>query len=519
MWPMAWSANVEAKSMMYGSDDVLYHSKGAVAYRLDKNWKRMDWHYQRGVQRGFGQAPCDPANIVPELSVGQISACRRDSDEYRTMIHRGGKMAFITWKNDTEQGSSDPAQIASCNWLDMSVIGNIRPDWYMDARGDSTDVQYLGDQHVFHENEPRLVKQWRKQDFADQYFVMSVLANSKEDGIHWPMILNVPGEGVGDDFLQTYTNHSLVTDEDDYLFLLDEALEAIGGTCPEMLREEFGFNPASGNEAVYIPSNLEVDPNSWFTNEVTYSPVWVPVVADEEVEAEKEEGFAVTEEGRVIVTSCYDNSSMEVQLSVEFTGVEMLDSDQMPWLAVGYRESEECKMNPENGDDSKIILLSHPSPGVNYQAHLAALPSAARRFDETAISSISASATPLAQVSEYSDVYVFAPAVSGSAMVSRTGESASLDSVTLHFKQSMREVPEAMNMMYAIGSSPEIQFHETRGCFQIVDFPTCPTAETKEEMPTTTAQGANGASTPSAAFSISTFASLLVGSLVAVLLL
>jgi hypothetical protein len=55
MWPMAWKANVESKSMMYGSDDVLYHSKGEVFYRLDRNQKRMDWHFQRGIQRGFGQ--------------------------------------------------------------------------------------------------------------------------------------------------------------------------------------------------------------------------------------------------------------------------------------------------------------------------------------------------------------------------------------------------------------------------------------------------------------------------------
>jgi hypothetical protein len=79
-----------------------------------------------------------------------------------------------------------------------------------------------------------------------------------EDGMHWPMILNVPGEGVGDDFLQSYTNHSLLTDDDDYLFFLDEALEAMGGSCPELVREEFGFNPASGNE--------EVSKNTWSVN-------------------------------------------------------------------------------------------------------------------------------------------------------------------------------------------------------------------------------------------------------------
>ena len=86
---MAWSANVESKSLPFGTDDVMYHSIGNVYYRLDKNWKRQDWYYQRGVQRSVGQGPCEPENRVEDLNEGPILACRRDSDEYNTMIHRG----------------------------------------------------------------------------------------------------------------------------------------------------------------------------------------------------------------------------------------------------------------------------------------------------------------------------------------------------------------------------------------------------------------------------------------------
>jgi hypothetical protein len=57
---------VESKSMAFGSDDILYTSVGKVHYRLDKNWKRQDWWYQRGIQRGLGQAPCDPENVDTE---------------------------------------------------------------------------------------------------------------------------------------------------------------------------------------------------------------------------------------------------------------------------------------------------------------------------------------------------------------------------------------------------------------------------------------------------------------------
>lgn len=125
---MAWSAHVDSKSMAFGSDDVLYHSKGNVHYRLDKNWKRQDWYYQRGVQRNLGQGPCAPENMDSDLSEGPVLACRRNSDEYATMIHRNSKMFFISWKNNTGVGSSDPNQIAECNWMDLQVVGNIRND-------------------------------------------------------------------------------------------------------------------------------------------------------------------------------------------------------------------------------------------------------------------------------------------------------------------------------------------------------------------------------------------------------
>ena len=126
--------------------------------------------------------------------------------------------------------------------LNLAVVGNIRPDWFLDSRGDDTDVQYLGDQHVFYDTSlPKLVKQWRKKDFASQYFgvlypsclcpayifsnkiflVMSMRGNPPNylakdpdapeiDDMHLPLILNIPGEGFGDDSIQVYRNHALL---------------------------------------------------------------------------------------------------------------------------------------------------------------------------------------------------------------------------------------------------------------------------------------------------------------------
>ena len=473
--------------MAFGSDDIWYHSVGKVYYRLDKNWKRADTWYQRGVQRSIGQSPCAPEDKVNELSEGPVLACNRDSDEYQTMIHRGSKMYFITWKNDTEVGSSDPTQVDECNWLDLQVVGNIRPDWFMDDRGDSTDVQYMGNQHVFHENEPRLVKQWRKKDFANQYFVMSILANPKEDGVHWPMILNVPGEGFGDDFLQTYTNQSLLTDDDDYLFQIPEALEAMDRTCKQMDMAG-GGGPPTG-QTVHIPSNLEVDENAWFSNVYTYSPVWEPLVSDAGMSmATGETGMITTEVGDVIVNSCYEESTKSVKMSVQFTGVEMGEDEEYPWLALGYRETEECLMNPRGGGDSEMIMLT----SENFmEPHFGSLNVGARSFDGGAVDSIYASLTPLAEKDGFSDVRMQAPS-SGSALAkSAVGDPS--DSFNLHFKQSMAEVPQAMYLMYAIGGSAQVGYHKTRACFEITEFPSCPVELEGAEQASTAQQSVSSA--------------------------
>lgn len=168
MWPVAWTALNYAESMSAGSDEIKFTTMGQVFYRLDKNWKRSDTFWSQGINRFLGQGPCD--NPVPndeeEGDGFMLAACNRTTTERTTMIHRGSKMMFIDWNENTTD-FNDAANIASCRWLDLAVVGNVRPDWFMDDRGDSTDVQYMGDQHVYHDGKPRLVKQWRKVWFVD----------------------------------------------------------------------------------------------------------------------------------------------------------------------------------------------------------------------------------------------------------------------------------------------------------------------------------------------------------------
>jgi hypothetical protein len=495
MWPLAWTAHVESKFMSYGSDDVNYHSKGIVSYRLDKNWKRQDWYYQRGIQQSLGQSPCPPEDVVVNDDPNNVVlACRRNSDEYSTMIHRGSKMMFISWKEGTAVGSSDPKDMVDCNYVDLQVIGNIRPDWFLDARGDSTDVQYLGNQHVFYDGEPRLVKQWRKKDFANQYFVMSMQGNpinniTANTTTHWPMILNIPGEGFGDDILQIYTNQSSLTDDDDYLFLLDEAWASSGGgSCLQLGGfGDDGVGPPPQNSETHIPSNLEIDPNSWFSNVYTFSPVWeqenADVVNNNSTSATGNDntigeatGVAITEADRVTVKSCWDEGSGSVRLSVEFQDV-VLDGGILPWMALGFRETQDCLMTPQNGADTPIVLVLDGGNDKNgIQAYSGSLPPAARGGTEEAVASIYSTLIPLAESEMFSNVTLQVP-ISISTGVARSEPVGSDSSVVVDFSKRADDAsgvpPAVMYLTYAIGSQPALGFHATRSCFEVKEFPAC----------------------------------------------
>merc|ERR1712176_1275454 len=62
--------------------------------------------------------------------------------------------------------------------------------------------------------------------------------------------------------------------------------------------------------------------------------------------------------------------------------------------------------------------------------------------------------------------------------LSRSTVGTDSKSVNLSFYQSVEKRPEAMYLMYAIGMSPQISMHKTRSCFEILEFPTCPSTTT-----------------------------------------
>jgi len=53
-----------------------------------------------------------------------------------------------------------------------------------------------------------------------------------EDGIHWPLMMDIPGEGYGPDLLRSMYNHEVIDDTKLDMFLIDQEFMAAGGDCP-----------------------------------------------------------------------------------------------------------------------------------------------------------------------------------------------------------------------------------------------------------------------------------------------
>lgn len=290
MWPMGVTWEAE-ETFMWGAytDKPLSVGHARNWYRFDKNLYRSD-----------------------------------DIEGHSTVLIRGPKMIFVTWRNGTD--FKNASQISGCLSLDMGGIGILRPDWFLDSRPHLGTImsQYLGNQHVYHQGKAKLVKQWRKDDFVGTYFVVSNQEHVGADGIHWPLLWNIPGEGAGPDHLRMLYNHDTIDDSQDHVFSVDEEYVAAGGRCWDVqppspappgswqcsvcthvysaekdgggvafedLPDDWVCPVCGSPKSAYsqksaeselsqgsklIPSALDKDDNSWREIEYTFSPIWVP---------------------------------------------------------------------------------------------------------------------------------------------------------------------------------------------------------------------------------------------------
>lgn len=411
-WPLQWKTIDEYHSLPHKSTGKKPFSfKSTVYYDLKRNWKRMDTVNQTG----------------PLPNTAEWMSSWKETVK-NTMIHRQDKMWFIdTFSNGTSR----------CIVLDLGIVGNVRPDWYMDNRGAATSTQYLGNQHVVYNGKPTLVKQWRKKDFADMYFVMSVLAEPGVDGVHWPIMRNDPGEGFGDDALHIYTDQKLLTDADQELFFIDK-----NHKCEEMKSGTDG--PPTDMFGEQIPSNLNVNDAGWFELEYTASPgtsLERAMFAAKKCEGEPTQAAAPGSfdlEGNGFFRLCSEANG-KVSLKAEF------NADDKSWVAIGVRPSSSpdfCQMLP-----AKVTSLQ--AKGDKWSVLTGDLPKDLKMFDVAA-----------ATLAEYEKL----ASVTTTATVTREDGKTSVAFVDF---EEMPAPGKTLKLTYAIGKTATLSYHAFRGCVSI----------------------------------------------------
>jgi hypothetical protein len=412
--PLKWTADHHSISLPFDETADFYTTSGTVYYDFSKNYKRSDTFFVNGtIPFGF--------NGPEDDWTGRNSS---------TMLHRQDKMYFINYMKD---GS------VTCTFMDM-IVGNVRPDWFMDNRGAATSVQFLGNQHLYpmgskQGDKPALVKQWRKKDFADMYFTMSVMADKSSDGHHWPVQLNVPGEGFGPDGLQSYWNHEVLPEDSDDIFFVDKNLDC----KPHPVPEGGGGPPTDKKE---VPSKLNTYEAGWFELEYTASPqgpslerAMHSALGKKNTAPEAATPGIVDLAGQGELRVCEQDSG-ELSVSAAFTSAEN------SWVAVGIRpaSSGRCSMVPAR------VNVAH-QVGTDWLVHTGELVNEMRSGNTAAFLSS-------AQVAE-------------GVAVNREGKKTSLS-----FSEPAPS-DGTMKLSWAVGKSPVMSYHNARGCVAVENIPKC----------------------------------------------
>jgi len=186
-------------------------------YRFDLNWHRTD----------------------TDLGGGNTSIA----------LFRGNRLTLLSLSRD---------DIKSCLWINMSLVGPNRPDWFLDdVGGGPVDSQYIGKKFVSYQGKPRLVREWRKNGITNETFslMMDEYLTDENNHTRYPLIANIPGESKAYDHFKTWSNHESLELDDIAPFLLDQTLPE--GAC---------FNiPASrpGVTNFTKQSSLDLEPDAF----------------------------------------------------------------------------------------------------------------------------------------------------------------------------------------------------------------------------------------------------------------
>ena len=182
------------------------------------------------------------------------------------------------------------------------------------------------------------------------------------------------------------------------------------------------------------------------------------------------EGMATVTKGSVTVNSCYDTTTSEVEWHVTFVSSGD-DDDEMPYMAVGYRPTQDCRMVTVDGASEIVLLTSIASSGdaESFEAgnmttategdvYFGVLPALAdvNQNMATAIDETYESLVPLGDQD-------------GFTLLEYSTELP----IRIHYRQAMVRPDGDVPLMYAIGRGPALGLHQSQGCFQVNEFPVC----------------------------------------------
>ena len=69
------------------------------------------------------------------------------------------------------------------------------------------------------------------------------------------------------------------------------------------------------------------------------------------------------------MTSCYNDDTKAVELSITYSDLSPSSDGSLPWLGLSFRKDEECVMTPRDGSDAEVALVLTDEFGALVPTH------------------------------------------------------------------------------------------------------------------------------------------------------
>jgi len=155
--------------------------------------------------------------------------------------------------------------------------------------------------------------------------------------------------------------------------------------------------------------------------------------------------------GGVRAESCFDSATSSVRLTLK------IETANKVWAAVGFRQTDECLMTPRGGGNGEVVFAQPDAQGA-YKTYFGPLSPSMKQLKGDSPSSFIAGLSPIGEVAEFK-----------ANMIDHSNGQ-----LTLGFARSYASKPSALNLSFAFGSTAEVGYHSSRGCFALSNVPACP---------------------------------------------